>query len=37
MIILNEDDEDFRGKFDQASSFGVIFMREEEFLEYLGR
>ncbi len=37
VIILNEDDEDFRAKFDQASSFGVIFMREEEFLDYLGR
>ena len=37
VVILNEDEDDFREKFDLASSFGVVFMREEEFLEYLGR
>ena len=37
VIILNEDAEDFRAKFELASQFGVIFMREDEFIEYLGR
>lgn len=37
VVVLDEEDEDFREKFELATQFGVIFMREDEFLEYIGR
>ncbi len=37
VVLLGEGEEDFQAQFDRAAQFGVIFMREEELLEYLGR
>lgn len=37
VILLGEGQEDFQAQFDRATQYGVVFMREEELLEYLGR
>ena len=38
VVLLNREGvDDWKKKFDLAASFGVVFMREDEFLEYLGR
>ena len=39
VVVLGEaeEDADLQEKIRRASQFGVIFMREEEMLEYLGR
>lgn len=37
VVVLSETDEDFQIQYDRAAQFGVIFMREEELMEYLGR
>lgn len=37
VILLGENEADFQAQYDRATQFGVIFMREAELLEYLGR
>ncbi len=37
VVLLSEGDEDFQIQYDRAAQFGVIFMREDELMEYLGR
>lgn len=37
VVLLDEQEDDFQAKYDRATQFGVIFMRESELLEYLGR
>ena len=37
VVLLSEGDEDFQIQYDRAAQFGVIFMREAELMEYLGR
>lgn len=37
VVLLDDKGDDFQAKYDRATQFGVIFMRETELLEYLGR
>jgi len=37
VVVLGEDEATFQAQYDRATQFGVIFMREVELLEYLGR
>jgi NAD-dependent DNA ligase len=37
VVVLGEGDDDFQLQYDRAAQFGVIFMREAELMEYLGR
>ncbi|MBL4845467.1 MAG: hypothetical protein JKY65_08080 [Planctomycetes bacterium] len=37
VVLLSEGDEGFQIQYDRAAQFGVIFMREAELMEYLGR
>lgn len=37
VVVLGDTDDDFQIQYDRAAQFGVIFMREPELMEYLGR
>ncbi|MGE0713055.1 MAG: BRCT domain-containing protein [Planctomycetota bacterium] len=37
VVVLGEGGDDFQQQYDLATQFGVIFMREDELMEYLGR
>lgn len=37
VVVLGEDGDDYQIQYDRAAQFGVIFMREAELMEYLGR
>ncbi|MDC3379408.1 hypothetical protein OAX78_03905 [Planctomycetota bacterium] len=37
VVLLAESEETFQAQTDRAAQFGVIFMREEELLDYIGR
>lgn len=37
VVLLGEDQENFQAQYDRATQFGVIFMREAELLDYIGR
>jgi len=37
VVLLGQDEDDFQTKFERAAQFGVIFMKEDELLDYMGR